>query len=126
MPRASGGSGRGGPWASPPTPRRWWPPGLGSGPRVRRDRPAFPRHGPHGAHRHAGHGCEPGSVRRGLPGASPAPDGAASPGAGVSALGTGSNDRAADLAAHMLPLGTGLALMGLGLGFIGVRLRRGP
>ncbi|MFE7099869.1 hypothetical protein [Streptomyces erythrochromogenes] len=40
------------------------------------------------------------------------------------ALDTGPNDRAADLAAHMLPLGTGFALMGLGLGYLGVRLRR--
>ncbi|RSS84449.1 hypothetical protein [Streptomyces sp. WAC06614] len=40
------------------------------------------------------------------------------------ALGTEPNERAADLAAHMLPLGTGFALMGLGLGFLGVRLRR--
>ncbi|MEU6309607.1 hypothetical protein [Streptomyces sp. NPDC047014] len=41
------------------------------------------------------------------------------------ALGTAPNDRAADLAAHILPLGTGCALMGLGLGYLGVRLRRG-
>ncbi|MEV6687793.1 hypothetical protein AB0N28_21020 [Streptomyces sp. NPDC051130] len=68
----------------------------------------------------------PGPSTAASPGASPAPDGSASPGTGVNALGTGANDRAADLAAHMLPLGTGLALMGLGLGFIGVRLRRGP
>ncbi|MCX4526911.1 MULTISPECIES: hypothetical protein [unclassified Streptomyces] len=44
----------------------------------------------------------------------------------AAALGTEPNDRAADLAAHMLPLGTGFALMGLGLGFMGMRLRRGP
>ncbi|MGW6781140.1 hypothetical protein [Streptomyces sp. NPDC054987] len=43
----------------------------------------------------------------------------------VTALGTEPNDRAADLAAHILPLGTGFALMGLGLGYLGVRLRRG-
>ncbi|MER6387689.1 hypothetical protein ABT236_04335 [Streptomyces sp. NPDC001523] len=43
----------------------------------------------------------------------------------VEALGTGPNERAADLAAHLLPLGTGFALMGLGLGFMGVRLRQG-
>ncbi|MER6521363.1 MULTISPECIES: hypothetical protein [unclassified Streptomyces] len=43
----------------------------------------------------------------------------------VEAMGTGPNERAADLAAHLLPLGTGFALMGLGLGFMGVRLRRG-
>ncbi|ARE75564.1 hypothetical protein B6R96_17675 [Streptomyces sp. Sge12] len=43
----------------------------------------------------------------------------------VTALGTDANDRAADLAAHILPLGTGFALMGLGLGYLGVRLRRG-
>lgn len=43
----------------------------------------------------------------------------------VSALGTAPNDRAADLAAHILPLGTGFALMGLGLGYMGMRLRRG-
>ncbi|OKI65650.1 hypothetical protein [Streptomyces sp. MJM1172] len=42
------------------------------------------------------------------------------------AQGTEPNGRAADLAAHILPLGTGLALMGLGLGFMGMRLRRGP
>lgn len=40
------------------------------------------------------------------------------------ALGTEPNERAADLAAHILPLGTGFALMGLGLGYLGVRLRR--
>ncbi|MFI7352916.1 hypothetical protein ACIBTP_03110 [Streptomyces avidinii] len=43
----------------------------------------------------------------------------------VTALGTDTNDRAADLAAHILPLGTGFALMGLGLGYLGMRLRRG-
>ncbi|MFB7463664.1 hypothetical protein ACFCZ1_09160 [Streptomyces sp. NPDC056224] len=43
----------------------------------------------------------------------------------VRAIGTEPNDRAADLAAHILPLGTGFALMGLGLGYLGVRLRRG-
>ncbi|MGW7455091.1 hypothetical protein [Streptomyces sp. NPDC054787] len=41
------------------------------------------------------------------------------------ALGTEPNERAADLAAHILPLGTGFALMGLGLGYLGMRLRRG-
>ncbi|THA84011.1 hypothetical protein [Streptomyces sp. A0592] len=40
------------------------------------------------------------------------------------ALDTEPNDRAADLAAHILPLGTGFALMGLGLGYLGLRLRR--
>lgn len=43
----------------------------------------------------------------------------------VGALGTEPNERAADLAAHLLPLGTGFALMGLGFGFMGMRLRRG-
>ncbi|MFC9293140.1 hypothetical protein ACFTWH_03275 [Streptomyces sp. NPDC057011] len=43
----------------------------------------------------------------------------------VSAFGTEPNERAADLAAHILPLGTGFALMGLGLGYLGMRLRRG-
>ncbi|MFG2974944.1 hypothetical protein ACGFYY_18410 [Streptomyces sp. NPDC048331] len=47
------------------------------------------------------------------------------PSAVVTTLGGGTNDRAADLAAHILPLGTGFALMGLGLGYLGVRLRRG-
>ncbi|WP_314243022.1 hypothetical protein [Streptomyces sp. DSM 40907] len=47
------------------------------------------------------------------------------PSAVVTALGSGTNDRAADLAAHILPLGTGFALMGLGLGYLGMRLRRG-
>ncbi|MGW6846946.1 hypothetical protein [Streptomyces sp. NPDC054958] len=47
------------------------------------------------------------------------------PPAVVTTLGNGTNDRAADLAAHILPLGTGFALMGLGLGYLGVRLRRG-
>ncbi|MFD0267193.1 hypothetical protein ACFVGY_11425 [Streptomyces sp. NPDC127106] len=41
------------------------------------------------------------------------------------ALATEPNDRAADLAAHLLPLGTGFALMGLGLGYLGARLRKG-
>ncbi|MYT19969.1 hypothetical protein GTW69_06640 [Streptomyces sp. SID7760] len=43
----------------------------------------------------------------------------------VTAIGTGRNERAADLAAHILPLGTGFALMGLGLGYLGMRLRKG-
>ncbi|MFB7052815.1 hypothetical protein ACFCXT_06685 [Streptomyces vinaceus] len=43
----------------------------------------------------------------------------------VTAIGTGPNERAADLAAHILPLGTGFALMGLGLGYLGMRLRKG-
>ncbi|MEW2412377.1 hypothetical protein AB0953_01415 [Streptomyces sp. NPDC046866] len=43
----------------------------------------------------------------------------------VTAFSTEPNERAADLAAHLLPLGTGFALMGLGLGYLGVRLRRG-
>ncbi|MFD5408861.1 hypothetical protein [Streptomyces nojiriensis] len=47
------------------------------------------------------------------------------PSAVVTDLGAAPNDRAADLAAHILPLGTGFALMGLGLGYLGVRLRRG-
>ncbi|MFF3860540.1 hypothetical protein [Streptomyces sp. NPDC002209] len=48
-----------------------------------------------------------------------------SPPSAVTALGTGPNERAADLAAHILPLGTGFALMGLGLGYLGMRLRKG-
>ncbi|WP_405941997.1 hypothetical protein [Streptomyces sp. NBC_00207] len=54
----------------------------------------------------------------------PPPAVAPSPPGQVTALGTEPNDRAADLAAHILPLGTGFALMGLGLGYLGVRLRR--
>lgn len=46
------------------------------------------------------------------------------PTAVIRAIGTEPNDRAADLAAHILPLGTGFALMGLGLGYMGMRLRR--
>ncbi|WP_329382543.1 hypothetical protein OG625_19690 [Streptomyces sp. NBC_01351] len=46
------------------------------------------------------------------------------PPAAISALGTEPNERAADLAAHIMPLGTGFALMGLGLGYLGMRLRR--
>ncbi|MEV7519175.1 hypothetical protein [Streptomyces sp. NPDC091371] len=46
------------------------------------------------------------------------------PPAPISALGTEPNERAADLAAHIMPLGTGFALMGLGLGYLGMRLRR--
>ncbi|MFE5536991.1 hypothetical protein [Streptomyces sp. NPDC056492] len=55
------------------------------------------------------------------PVAPPAP----SPPPVVTAIGTGPNERAADLAAHILPLGTGFALMGLGLGYLGMRLRKG-
>ncbi|MEU7552523.1 hypothetical protein AB0B01_09200 [Streptomyces sp. NPDC044571] len=55
----------------------------------------------------------------------PLPRIAPSPPQTVTALGTGPNERAADLAAHLLPLGTGFALMGVGLGYLGVRLRRG-
>ncbi|MFF3678321.1 hypothetical protein ACFYYS_30670 [Streptomyces sp. NPDC002120] len=55
------------------------------------------------------------------PAVAPSPRG---PHGDVNALGTEPNDRAADLAAHILPLGTGFALMGLGLGYLGVRLRR--
>ncbi|MFJ4775327.1 hypothetical protein [Streptomyces sp. NPDC088762] len=55
----------------------------------------------------------------------PAPRATPSPPEAVTALGTGPNERAADLAAHILPLGTGCALMGIGLGYLGMRLRRG-
>ncbi|MGW5848196.1 hypothetical protein ACWFQ8_09635 [Streptomyces sp. NPDC055254] len=57
------------------------------------------------------------------PVAPPRPE--ATPPPAVSALGTGPNERAADLAAHILPLGTGFALMGVGLGYLGMRLRKG-
>ncbi|MET9465577.1 hypothetical protein ABZY44_12340 [Streptomyces sp. NPDC006544] len=57
--------------------------------------------------------------------ATPATPATPTPPAPVSALGTAPNERAADLAAHILPLGTGLALMGLGFGFMAMRLRRG-
>ncbi|MFE2548651.1 hypothetical protein ACFXGI_08895 [Streptomyces sp. NPDC059355] len=53
------------------------------------------------------------------------PPPAPSPPPVVTAIGTGPNERAADLAAHILPLGTGFALMGLGLGYLGMRLRKG-
>ncbi|MFI5984660.1 hypothetical protein ACIBEA_27765 [Streptomyces sp. NPDC051555] len=46
------------------------------------------------------------------------------PGPQAQAMGGGPGGRAADLAAHILPLGTGFALMGLGLGYMGVRLRQ--
>ncbi|MEU9715307.1 hypothetical protein [Streptomyces sp. NPDC047976] len=55
----------------------------------------------------------------------PVPSPSAAATAPVTALGTEPNERAADLAAHLLPLGTGLALMGLGIGYMGMRLRRG-
>ncbi|MFE6842030.1 hypothetical protein [Streptomyces sp. NPDC057686] len=55
----------------------------------------------------------------------PVPPSPPSPPSAVTALGTGPNERAADLAAHILPLGTGFALMGLGLGYLGMRLRKG-
>ncbi|MFD9724180.1 hypothetical protein [Streptomyces sp. NPDC059072] len=54
----------------------------------------------------------------------PPPLAVPTPPSAVRALGTEPNERAADLAAHILPLGTGFALMGLGLGYLGVRLRR--
>ncbi|MGP3687187.1 hypothetical protein ACTVZO_21190 [Streptomyces sp. IBSNAI002] len=50
---------------------------------------------------------------------------APTPPAVIGALGTETNGRAADLAAHILPLGTGFALMGVGLGYLGMRLRKG-
>ncbi|MFD9338240.1 hypothetical protein ACFWBF_28140 [Streptomyces sp. NPDC060028] len=56
----------------------------------------------------------------------PTPSAAPSLPAAGTALGAEPNERAADLAAHILPLGTGFALMGLGLGFMGMRLRKGP
>ncbi|MFD9356697.1 hypothetical protein [Streptomyces sp. NPDC060031] len=56
----------------------------------------------------------------------PTPSAAPSPPDTGTALAAEPNDRAADLAAHILPLGTGFALMGLGLGFMGMRLRKGP
>ncbi|MFJ6797592.1 hypothetical protein [Streptomyces sp. NPDC091268] len=59
------------------------------------------------------------------PPALPKPSKAPSPPDSVTALGSEPNERAADLAAHILPLGTGFALMGLGLGFMGMRLRKG-
>ncbi|WP_406366710.1 hypothetical protein [Streptomyces sp. NBC_01546] len=55
----------------------------------------------------------------------PPPRVAPTPPSAVTALGTEPNERAADLAAHILPLGTGFALMGLGLGYMGMRLRKG-
>ncbi|MGR4881565.1 hypothetical protein ACIPUC_19450 [Streptomyces sp. LARHCF249] len=55
----------------------------------------------------------------------PPPGAAATPPSTVGALGTERNERAADLAAHILPLGTGFALMGVGLGYLGMRLRKG-
>ncbi|MBT2478812.1 hypothetical protein [Streptomyces sp. ISL-94] len=55
----------------------------------------------------------------------PPPLVAPSPPQAVTVVGTEPNERAADLAAHILPLGTGCALMGVGLGYLGMRLRRG-
>ncbi|WP_168724326.1 hypothetical protein [Streptomyces sp. A1547] len=60
-----------------------------------------------------------------VPPVPPVPPSPPSPPSAVTALGTGPNERAADLAAHILPLGTGFALMGLGLGYLGMRLRKG-
>ncbi|MFF4099965.1 hypothetical protein [Streptomyces sp. NPDC001903] len=59
------------------------------------------------------------------PASRPSPPDPPSPPPVVTAIGTGPNERAADLAAHILPLGTGFALMGLGLGYLGMRLRKG-
>ncbi|WP_406387206.1 hypothetical protein [Streptomyces sp. NBC_00211] len=60
-----------------------------------------------------------------VPHVPPVPQALPSPPPVVTAIGTGPNERAADLAAHILPLGTGFALMGLGLGYLGMRLRKG-
>lgn len=82
--------------------------------------PAGPHRDPAGPHRDS---VSPHRESSAPHRASPSPAPGHSP--GVNALGTEPNERAADLAAHMLPLGTGLALMGLGLGFMGMRLRQG-
>lgn len=83
---------------------------------ARPDRPGHPNRPNHPDH--PDRPADPASPRPvGQPPPSPPPV--------VTAIGTGPNERAADLAAHLLPLGTGFALMGLGLGYLGMRLRKG-
>lgn len=96
---------------------------AGTVPGVGRDRPGRPVSDP--VNRDAMVASRPLAVRpRTRPAAPPKPRPTPSPGA-TTALGTAPNERAADLAAHLLPLGTGCALMGVGLGYLGARLRRG-
>ncbi|MFI5616099.1 hypothetical protein [Streptomyces sp. NPDC051567] len=73
-------------------------------------------------------GSDPGAGLPAVPSDGPVPvppRTAPSPPKTVGAIGAGGRERSADLAAHILALGTGCALMGLGLGYLGVRLRRG-
>lgn len=96
---------------------------AGSAPGAGRERPGRPVTDP--VNREAMVASRPLAVRpRTRPAAPPKPEPTPAPLA-TTALGTAPNERAADLAAHLLPLGTGFALMGVGLGYLGARLRRG-
>lgn len=96
---------------------------AGSAPGAGRERPGRPVTDP--VNREAMVATRPLAVRpRTRPAAPPKPEPTPTPGA-TTVLGTAPNERAADLAAHLLPLGTGCALMGVGLGYLGARLRRG-
>ncbi|MER5869686.1 hypothetical protein [Streptomyces sp. NPDC002044] len=96
---------------------------AGSAAGAGRERPGRPAADP--VNREAMVASRPLTVRpRTRPAAPPKPPPAPTPHA-TTALGTAPNERAADLAAHLLPLGTGCALMGVGLGYLGARLRRG-
>ncbi|MGW7437804.1 hypothetical protein [Streptomyces sp. NPDC054849] len=94
-------------------------PGVG---RERPGRPAAERANPELAVASRPLPVHPRARRTAPPTTAPTPP--APPTAVIRAIGTEPNDRAADLAAHILPLGTGFALMGLGLGYMGMRLRR--
>ena len=99
---------------------------AGSAAGVGRERPGRPAGAAAAVHPEVVAASRPPALRpRTQPIAPPRPRPASSPPPAVNALGTEPNERAADLAAHLLPLGTGFALMGVGLGYLGMRLRKG-